>query len=784
MMRVFSTSRALRSYYTKSLSQNQFIDKALTIGELFSKMVLIPNRTFIDYETRLLLLSQASEFENFTKLQIQRDLFSFLHNSQYIFRFFEELAGEGVDITEIDAADTYVEYEEHLSILIQLRENYEKLVEEKLLVDPIFLPQKAQLNEAYINGIGNLEIVLEGYLTQYELNLLLEASQLIPVSIRVFANSYNEKMLSRFRELGFELESGFEYLLDLTSRSIAEKNIYNEKLEVTTASFSERILQVGFIKKQVSEFILDKKMAPEEIVVILPTEAFAQTLALYDDNNMFNFAMGLPFSESLFIKRMEAITAYFDHPVQEQLHRRNRLIEGIESAFEVMRLHYSEVISMTLFEKIIQNLCVGVDEKSIEIIDKELFSFKKLETLLATATFKIMLQLFMQRLSSATFDDVRGGKVTVMGLLETRGASFKGVIVVDFNDEFIPKKSQKDLFLSSAIKSVVGLPTPKDRESLQKYFYQRLFEQAEVVSISYVSSDTQMPSRFLTELNIAKSRRSEDEAGFASILYQATELKEHEEETIQADYDFTKQPLSATALRMFLECCRKFYYRYIHKLKAHEIPLDMPKESKVGIWLHDLLQTVYTRHQSFDDVNHLKKEVEEAFKEHKGKGEMGRFLVKLWLEKLTPFYELEIDHFSQGYKVFACEKSIQTIHKGIPITGIIDRLDIRDGMLEVIDYKSGSINVTQTEKHLEKATEFQLEFYALLAGTLGEVSDAFYYDLKQGKLLKEIMLEEKLAKLDDIFTYLTSQTHFEFDKTDDRALCKYCDYIHLCGRDN
>lgn len=781
-MRVFSTSRALRSYYTQSLSQNQFIDKALTIGELFSKMVLIPNRTFIDYETRLLLLSQASEFENFTKLQIQRDLFSFLHNSQYIFRFFEELAGEGVDISEIDAADTYVEYEEHLSILIQLRENYEKLLDEQMLVDPIFLPQRALLNEAYVKGIDALEIVLEGYLTQYELGLLTQASKLIPVKIRLFANNYNEKMLSRFRELGFELKAGFEYLLDFSHTKIIEADPYDETLQVSTASFSERILQVGFIKKQVSEFILDKKMAPDEIVVILPTEVFAQTLALYDDNNMFNFAMGLPFSESLFIKRMEAITAYFDHPIQEQLHRRNRLVEGIESAFEVMRLHYSEVISMNLFEKIIQNLCVGIDEKSIEIIEKELFSFKKLDTLLATATFKIMLQLFMQRLSSATFDDVRGGKVTVMGLLETRGASFKGVIVVDFNDEYIPKKSQKDLFLSSSIKSVVGLPTPKDRESLQKYFYQRLFEQAEVVSISYVSSDTQMPSRFLTELGISKSKKAENEAGFASILYQPTELKQPEEERIEADYDFTKQPLSATALRMFLECRRKFYHRYVKRLQGHEVPLDMPKESEVGIWLHDLLQTVYTKFKSFDDVNRLKKEVEEAFKEHKGKGEMGRFLVKLWLEKLTPFYELEVEHFAEGYEVYACEKSLQTLHKGIPITGIIDRLDIRDGMLEVIDYKSGSIKLTENEKHLEKATEFQLEFYALLAGTLGEVSDAFYYDLKNGKLIKEIMLEEKLQKLDDIFTYLTSQRHFEFDMTEDKALCKFCDYAYLCGR--
>jgi ATP-dependent helicase/nuclease subunit B len=781
-MKVFSTSRALRNFYTQSLDKNQFIDKAITLGELFSKMVLVPNRSFADYETRLLLLSEASQFENFTKLQIQRDLFSFLHNSQYIFRFFEELSGEGVDITTIDAADTYVEYEEHLAILIQLRENYKALLDQKQLTDAVFLPEHAQLNLSYIKGIESLKIALEGYFTNYELRLLQEASLHIPITLTLHANEYNSKMQTRFKELGFDIESGFSYIINLSSKNIDDKKPYNEALEVTTSSFSERLLQVGFVKQQISRMIREDGIAAEDIVVILPTEGFAQTLALYDDENIFNFAMGLPFSDSLFIRRINAITDYFDHPVQEQKHRKNRLIEGVESAFELLRIHYSETVSMALFEKIIETFCVGMDEKSIEIINKELFSFSKLTTLLVDATLKMMLQLFMQRLSSATYDDVRGGKITVMGLLETRGTSFRGVIVVDFNDEFIPKKSQKDLFLSSSIKTIVGLPTPKDRESLQKYFYRRLFEQADRVALSYVSSDTQMPSRFLTELGIAKSKVAEDEAGFASILYDVKAVDTLKQKELIADYDFTKQPLSATGLKTFLECKRKFYHRYVSKLKGHEIPLDMPKESEIGSWLHALLEVVYSKNRSFSDVDSLKREVEEAFKEHKGKGEMGRYLVRLWLEKLTPFYELEIEHFKDNYEVYACEKAIQTVHMGIPITGVIDRLDIRDGMLQVIDYKSGTINRTESEKQLEKTTEFQLEFYALLARNLGEVSDAFYYDLKHGKLLKEIMLEEKLAKLDDIFSYLTSHKSFDFEMTEDKAVCKFCDYVHLCGK--
>ena len=57
--------------------------------------------------------------------------------------------------------------------------------------------------------------------------------------------------------------------------------------------------------------------------------------------------------------------------------------------------------------------------------------------------------MFLQRLASRTIDDVRGGKITVMGVLETRNISFDGVIIVDFNDNHVPKKSDKDIIALS-----------------------------------------------------------------------------------------------------------------------------------------------------------------------------------------------------------------------------------------------------------------------------------------------------------------------------------------------
>ena len=90
----------------------------------------------------------------------------------------------------------------------------------------------------------------------------------------------------------------------------------------------------------------------------------------------------------------------------------------------------------------------------------------------------------MQRLSDIRIDDVGGGKVTVMGLLETRGVAFRGVIIVDFNEGYVPRISEKDLFLNSTIREHSGLPTGADRQDLQKHYYYQLIHAAEAVAIS------------------------------------------------------------------------------------------------------------------------------------------------------------------------------------------------------------------------------------------------------------------------------------------------------------
>ncbi len=113
-------------------------------------------------------------------------------------------------------------------------------------------------------------------------------------------------------------------------------------------------------------------------------------------------------------------------------------------------------------------------------------------------SLKKWLFLWLKRLSKLSIDDVRGGKITVMGALETRGVAFKGVIIIDFNDGIVPAIPAKDEFLNSSVRKLANLPTKNDREALQKQVYKRLIENGDEVVITYSTSGNKSPDHIFT----------------------------------------------------------------------------------------------------------------------------------------------------------------------------------------------------------------------------------------------------------------------------------------------
>lgn len=775
---VFSSSRAIRHEQLKNKNQAVFLPNYITMSEFVSKLCVVPKYKYIEDDSRILLLLKASDFQGFENLRIERNFFTFTKNSSYIFKFFEELSAEMYDLQNLANADFYGEYEEHIAILQELYKRYEALCNEKKVLDKIFLPKLYTLNYNYLKNQQSITINLDGYLTNFELHLLQEIAQKVTLYINFTASSFNTKMQEKFQALGFKTQSGYRYVLNFSTTEIQAQEKMGHNSNISCESFSEDLLQIAFIKKKIYEFIA-KGYDPQKIAVILPNESKAKLLRTFDGKSNLNFAMGSSFKESAIYTLLDANIKALDQDSQENLHRQNRYDNRVQ---DLIKRIYGARDDFTLIEATLYKIKEFINNKTeLKIYEKELYNFIKLLPFMQNMSPKSILSLFMQRIATASIDDVRGGKITVMGVLESRGIEYDGVIIVDFNEGVVPKKSDKDMFLNTTIRGFAKLPTLRDRENLQKHYYQMLINNAKEVAISYVKNSDTSASRFLKQLHI-QEKKLYDEHQYARILFTPNSMEKTPNQQIVVEYSFLDKKLSNSKLKTYLTCKRKFYYSYILGLKEHTIPKDIPQEYEVGDLVHKALQSLYSKKQSYYDAKELQRDLENELDKLSSKSEFIRYQIAMQKKILEPFYEEEVKRFQEGYEVFATEKYIELEYDGLILYGVIDRIDIKENKLYVLDYKTGSYTL-YNKNNVHEASDFQLEFYILLASSLSKVGDAAFYDLKECKVVSELFVEEKMALLQSHIKDLLMVKSIEAVKCEDTKNCVYCPYKIMCGRE-
>ncbi|QOP46501.1 PD-(D/E)XK nuclease family protein [Sulfurimonas paralvinellae] len=774
---VLPSARAIRHKQLAVELDTLFLPNFIMMSDFIAKLTLVEGYTFLDEDTRTLLLLEASDFQNFSNLQIERNFFTFTKNSSYIFKFFEELSAELFEIENLSSADLYGEYEEHITILQELYRRYEKLCDEKKLLDRIFLSKHYTFNAPYLKNYRSVEIVLEGYLTNFELELLQKATLYSEIKIRFTATRFNMKMQNKLRELGFEIMPGHHYLLHLNEIEVLQKESLSKNSEISCESFSEGILQVAFIKQKLYEFV-SKGYDPEKIAVILPNEHTAKSIQSFDEKSNFNFAMGASFKESQIYKNLHAAFLYLDDATCENSSRLNHYGDTYYQLFyDVYRKNIVDVDFTVLMQKVQESIASKTEAK---IFYEELHSFVKILPYLQHMNVRSVLSLFMQRLGSRSIDDVRGGKVTVMGVLETRSIAFDAVIIIDFDDDNVPKRSNKDMFLNTKLREMAGLPTMQERENLQKHYYEMLMSRSKEVAISYVSSEQNHPSRFLKELGIT-TKNSYDEINYAEILFARSSKKALYEPEIIEPYSFKNIALSNSRLKTYLSCKRKYYYHYVKHINAHEIPRDMPQEHAIGTDVHKALEQLYAKKDHYDDVRELQHDLERELENVTGKSELEKYLMAIQKKRLERFCLNEVKRFKEGWRVHSVEKSFQAPYAGMTLQGQIDRVDKKENLVDVLDYKTGSFTL-YNKNNFTEATDFQLEFYHILAGGLGNVNSCAFYDLKEGRVVEELFLEQKLEILRSHIADLLQVEEVNFEKTEDAKMCQYCEFALMCGR--
>lgn len=747
----------------------------VTVSDFESRAITLGDSAIVESMQRKLFLKEATSFKDASRFMGELSLIKFYTQADDFFSFFQEISAEGVNIHDLYAADSYAEFGQDLDVLDRVLTNYRDILRHKNLTDKLFAPMQYELNDAYIESYDGFYMELEGYLTQFEIELFLKIAALKPFTIKVRTTPFNLKVINIFRELGIEIAQNSIVEFSLSEKRVlsAENLPLNVQSEVIECA--ERIEQIAVAVAKIEEMV-KSGIDADKIALIVPDESIVPLLRSFDRAKNFNFAMGQSFREDISYKFLEQLHSFLrgDTIAKEFLQHNNfdfsvavpiELI-GVEEFFTQLKLlNIPRFNSETLLEELEK---VKLLERYYRFV--HIFKSRELH-------FKEWLFIWLHELAEHSIDDTRGGKVTVMGVLESRGIRFDGVVVLDFNDDKAPSVSNKDRFLNSSIRAAAKLPTKTDRENLQKHYYARLLEKAKSSVLIYSSSDNAQPSKFLYELGVAGSiKRYKSPHQLLFDKKSNYDAYKHMDD-IKFAFDARATVWSASKLKIFLECKRKFYYRYIKGLQ--EAP---DSELNDGAILHTLLYRVINPQCSYSESSELKKALLQEMAKIESADNRVPYKRLLWDKMLDGFVGKQIEHFRSGWQVANCEFEASGTIAGLEFKGRIDRMDSKDGQSLIIDYKSGSIQGANSSK-VENMADFQMSIYAkLLDRPVDNIDFAFVEILNGGKLTYLQSPQEKEEKLLEHIEYLKSQKSLRAERCDDLQKCRYCPYTLLCHR--
>ncbi len=764
---VFSSTRRLKHFY---LEQGEgFLPSAMSMGSFFEQAFYIPNKKKIPNSARLILMIDtikaiAKEKKSILEglLLFENSFLGYLESTSFLFDLFDELSSACIKLNELSSKDIYLDYEKHLEVLEMIYDRYIKKLEELGFYDKIMQEKPAILKE-FFEHFSSIEWHLDGFMSVFERQCLLEVAELVPITLHLSCDKYNQKFLEF---LNLKLETDCDYSIDFKTQKILSQTFNDQKIEPKLYANSSYLKQGALVLQTIEEY-LQKDNDPNKMAIITPNADFLPFLKLLDKNNNLNFAMGLGAKNS----------PYYTELV--------KILEDLQTSdcnLSESALLDLENITIPLLEQQSSKEKAPLKEAHSQIMHQ----YHLLKDTLKNYSLKDLLHLYLQEFeANFRLDDSSGGKIRVMDTLETRGMQFDKIVIVDFNETCVPSLKDCDLFLNSALRKSLNLPTLLDKKNLQKHYYYQLFKNSKEITLSYIESETSKASNMLLELNLHIEPIKD-----AYTLFAPSPLKDYQEEEIKdaipKDFSF-----SASSLNAFLTCKRRFYYHYMKRFK--ESPKD-ESNSAVGSLLHELLKEAYEKDKN---PYALEERLIWLLETRENITPKERLDTLVALKKIQAFYLKEKERFNAKIKILDLEKSFETIIQGVAFKGRIDRIDkTADNEIILLDYKFKSDlkldNMSKTQRGglspkeiAQISADYQMAIYAFALKNLGYKGPikAFFYDLRKGELLEEdeLILQAKMDHLE--FSLIPKlKQEIDFEKTLEAKDCEYCSFKDMCNR--
>ena len=439
----------------------------------------------------------------------------------------------------------------------------------------------------------------------------------------------------------------------------------------------------------------------KDLFLLLDDPYFQKITSVKDINNLKAFI----FKNNLIFIKKDQVLSFLEREKLESI------LNICEDTTQVL----GEIKSLI---SLIRKSCIeNHDSLDIEIIITFGQSIEIVERLIGEFSFKIDLKTLIALIERVVAKEIIPFKgeplkgVQLMGILESRALDFKNIIILGVNEGILPKGKTINSLIPFELKKYFKIPTYSERDAIFSYHFYRILQRAKHITLTYNSSIDDFgvgeKSRFITQLLSEYKSSSIEELVFYDDSMQINPKESYviENKNINTEIiEWAKKGVSPTALNMYKRCSLDFYLNYLVNIREGNKVDEFADNGLMGSAVHFTLQNFYQENlielSAYQNSKKKTKNLLNKFYENnlsintfnKGKNFLSLKVAERLVNDCIAFEENLIkkgNNIEILFKEKELEYNFHFDNYNFKLIGNIDRIDLYNNTLRIIDYKTG-----------------------------------------------------------------------------------------------
>jgi CRISPR/Cas system-associated exonuclease Cas4 (RecB family) len=682
-----------------------------------------------------------------------------------------------------------------------------------------FFNKDTVLKERFFDFWDKLNIVYQEYGRQLEQNKIAYEGMFLKQALSE-AEAYPEKFENKkYIFIGFDFVDKIEERLFSLLKKQDKAVFYNDDIGVSDFSPNISVIKAAGMSaqaeiipewlKKISRknkeatdaaiILCDEKILPI-VINVIPEEEQPNTAILFD-------LVQTPLAVCLMRVLMDAPAGASVKTLQELLQKE-------------ISSHNRKKQEVVFIEKMLDNLNSVLANESIQM---------------EPATFIKLLRRILISMKIPYLGEPAKG-LQILAPVDTKNMDFKHILMLSVNEGKMPKTGTDSSFIPPFIRRHFDMPTPDDEQRQQAYLFWHLLKRSNSATIVYCEGKTltskNEKSRFIRQLQLEYGEDVQElllQAPFMQTLSTKTLLMQDlMQKTPVMLQKISEKTFSPSMLNAYIDCSLRFYLKYVLGATDSSEKNEL-NAAVLGSVFHRSIEMYYRK--EFLDVSgngagngacggeeSSEKIIEQAFTEILNKeniklskdkeGEKHiytRVIEKMFnntiaYDSTQPFEIVDMENEDYKWQIL--------LNNGnkINIGGTIDRIDRKDEIVRIVDYKTGIMpdskkfksdydtevsGIFSPERKKKSSYLLQILLYSYCYSKnnpcVKTVSPILYFPLKNNESETPVLdvsnydyveFERYLkAVLENIFDISKP-----FRKCENEDMCKYCDYKLLCAR--